>query len=66
MSNTIDASVSAPARIAEPGEAISLDELRLATRNHGLPLEMLCHDVTPPGLHYLLVHYDIPVLDPAT
>jgi sulfane dehydrogenase subunit SoxC len=39
--------------------------LRLATRNHGLPLEALAYDLTPAGLHYLLVHYDIPVVDPA-
>src|SRR3954468_22920363 len=64
-SEPIDASVSPPGRIAEAHEGISLEELRLATRNHGLPLEMLRHDVTPPGLHYLLVHYDIPTVDPA-
>jgi sulfane dehydrogenase subunit SoxC len=41
-------------------------ELALATRNHGMPLEALAHDVTPVGLHYLLIHYDIPVVtDPA-
>ncbi len=44
---------------------ISLEELQLATRNHGMPLEALCHDLTPAGLHYLLVHYDVPVIDPA-
>src|SRR5712691_11441263 len=44
--------------------AVSLEELRLATRNHGLPLEALRYDVTPVGLHYLLIHYDIPVVDP--
>ena len=54
------------ARIAEPGEGIGLDELALATRNHGLPLEALRYDVTPPGLHYVLTHYDIPALDPAS
>ena len=42
------------ARVAEPGEGIGLDELALATRNHGLPLEALRYDVTPAGLHYLL------------
>ena len=57
--------VSEPARVAAPGEAISAEELLLAARNHGLPLEALRFDVTPPGLHYLLTHYDIPVLDPA-
>lgn len=57
---------SARARIAEPDEAISADELQLAARNSGLPLEALRHDVTPVGLHYLLVHYDIPFVDGAT
>jgi DMSO/TMAO reductase YedYZ molybdopterin-dependent catalytic subunit len=45
---------------------ISVEELQLAARNHGMPLEALRHDITPLGLHYLLVHYDIPVVDPAT
>jgi sulfane dehydrogenase subunit SoxC len=54
------------ARVAEPGEGIGLDELALATRNHGLPLEALRYDVTPPGLHYVLTHFDIPAVDPAT
>jgi DMSO/TMAO reductase YedYZ molybdopterin-dependent catalytic subunit len=53
------------ARVADADEDISLDELRLAARNHALPLEALRYDVTPAGLHYLLVHYDIPYLDPA-
>ena len=47
-------------------EHITAEELRLAARNHGMPLEALHHDVTPVGLHYLLVHYDIPHVDPAT
>jgi DMSO/TMAO reductase YedYZ molybdopterin-dependent catalytic subunit len=41
----------------------SLEELQLATRNHGLPLEALRYDVTPVGLHYLLIHFDIPDAD---
>jgi sulfane dehydrogenase subunit SoxC len=45
-------------------EAISLDELQQATRNHGMPLEALRYDLTPVGLHYLLIHYDIPFVDP--
>ncbi len=28
-----------------------------------MPLEVLSHDVTPVGLHYLLVHYDIPLIE---
>lgn len=43
---------------------VSLEELALATRNHGMPLEALRYDTTPIGLHYLLVHYDIPMVDP--
>ena len=44
-------------------EGISLEELQLASRNHGMPLEALRWDVTPVGLHYLLTHYDIPAVD---
>ena len=45
---------------------VSMEELQLATRNHGMPLEAMRHDITPVGLHYLLVHYDVPVIDPAS
>jgi DMSO/TMAO reductase YedYZ molybdopterin-dependent catalytic subunit len=50
------------------GEAghVTPEELQLAARNHGMPLEVLRHDVTPVGLHYLLIHYDIPAVDPGT
>src|SRR5215218_3267604 len=47
----------------EASESITPQELRLATRNHGMPLEALAYDVTPVGLHYLLIHYDIPLVD---
>src|SRR5690348_143041 len=30
-----------------------------------MPLEALRYDVTPLGLHYLLIHFDIPSLDAA-
>jgi sulfane dehydrogenase subunit SoxC len=46
-------------------EEITPAELRLAARNHGLPLEALRYPITPPGLHYLLIHYDIPPVDAA-
>lgn len=36
------------------------EEVRLANRNSGMLLEMLRHDVTPAGLHYLLIHFDVP------
>lgn len=59
--------VSAPAtRIAAPDEDISLEELGLAARNHAMPAEALRWEITPPGLHYVLVHYDIPDTDAAT
>jgi DMSO/TMAO reductase YedYZ molybdopterin-dependent catalytic subunit len=45
---------------AETG--ISAEELGLAARNHALPLEALRHDLTPVGLHYLLIHFDIPLV----
>ncbi|WP_354638391.1 sulfite oxidase [Kitasatospora camelliae] len=58
------AEASAPARIAAPGEGFTEQELALAARNHALPLEALRYDLTPPGLHYVLTHYDIPPADP--
>ena len=48
---------------SEPG--ITVEELRLAARNHAMPLEALRWAITPPGLHYLLIHYDVPLVDPA-
>jgi len=45
-------------------EGISLEELQLAARNHGMPLEALRYPVTPVGLHYLLIHFDVPDVDP--
>lgn len=40
-------------------------EVRLANRNSGILLEALALDVTPTGLHYLLNHFDVPLLDAA-
>jgi len=39
---------------------VTLEELQLAARNHGMPLEGLRYDVTPAGMHYLLIHFDVP------
>jgi DMSO/TMAO reductase YedYZ molybdopterin-dependent catalytic subunit len=47
-------------------EGITLEELQLAARNHALPLEALRYPVTPVGLHYLLIHFDIPAVDART
>ncbi len=44
-------------------EGISVEELGLAARNHALPLEALREPITPVGLHYLLIHFDIPQVD---
>jgi len=45
---------------------LTFEELQLAGRNRGMPLEALRYDITPTGLHYLLVHFDIPAVDAAT
>jgi DMSO/TMAO reductase YedYZ molybdopterin-dependent catalytic subunit len=44
-------------------DGITMEELQLAARNHGMPLEALRYDITPLGLHYLLIHFDIPEAD---
>jgi hypothetical protein len=36
---------------------------RLAFRNKAMPLEALRYDETPTGIHYSLIHYDIPLVD---
>jgi sulfane dehydrogenase subunit SoxC len=54
-----------PVRLTR-SEDITPEELALAARNHGLPLEALRWPVTPIGLHYLLTHYDIPDIDADT
>jgi sulfane dehydrogenase subunit SoxC len=37
--------------------ATTVEDLQLAARNHGTPLEALRYPVTPVGLHYLLIHF---------
>ena len=44
-------------------DRFSRDEVRLANRNHGAMLELLRCPVTPLGGHYLLNHFDVPVID---
>src|SRR5262249_40944342 len=61
------AAVSEPTdAAAPPTEGITFQELQLALRNHGMPLEGLRYDVTPVGMHYLLTHFDMPYVDAAT
>src|SRR3954452_4616066 len=52
------------APVTLPSDPLTLEELQLAARNRGMPLEALRYDVTPTGLHYLLIHFDIPFIDP--
>jgi sulfane dehydrogenase subunit SoxC len=47
-------------------EGVTREELGQATRNHGMPLEGLRYDVTPLGMHYLVIHFDIPAADEAS
>lgn len=59
-------SPSRPAGTLIASPDITPDELQLAVRNHSMPLEALRYAITPVGLHYLLIHFDIPVVEPAT
>ena len=45
---------------------LTFDELRMAFRCPEMPLDALAFDETPVGLHYYVVHFDIPVIDPST
>lgn len=46
-------------------EAFAREEIELNNRNAGQPLEALRHALTPVGLHYLLIHFDIPYVETA-
>ena len=59
-------SQSKPAGTLIHAPEITPDELQLAVRNHSMPLEALRYPITPLGLHYLLIHFDIPLVDAAT
>jgi sulfane dehydrogenase subunit SoxC len=48
------------------GDDITRQELQNATRNHGMQLEGLRYDITPIGMHYLLIHFDVPFVDVTT
>jgi len=63
LSRTVD-SRTAGTLISSPD--ITPEELQLAVRNHSMPLEALHYPITPVGLHYLLIHFDIPVVDADT
>src|SRR5829696_189034 len=67
MTTTEDRAAVWPGPAPTPTEGpLTLEELQLAGRNRGMPLEALRYDITPTGLHYLLIHFDIPAVDPST
>jgi len=39
-------------------------EVQLGLRNRGIPLEAMRYPITPTGLHYLVIHFDIPDVRP--
>jgi len=41
-------------------------EVALAFRNRGIPSEALRLPITPTGMHYLLNHFDVPIIDAKT
>jgi sulfane dehydrogenase subunit SoxC len=47
------------------GQDFSSEEVKLALRNPGMHLEGMRYPITPIGMHYLLIHFDIPLIDPA-
>ncbi|MGG6383351.1 sulfite oxidase [Paenarthrobacter sp. NEAU-H11] len=53
----------APPAAAPTTGPLTPEELQLGARNHSMPLEALRRDITPPGLHYVLTHFDIPDVD---
>ena len=47
----------------KPINSFSKEQLQIAFRNREIPLEGLRYPITPVGLHYLLVHSDMPEVD---
>ncbi|HKI58085.1 MAG TPA: sulfite oxidase [Trueperaceae bacterium] len=56
--------IAAPHALEPTDGPLLPEELGLAFRCHGLPLEALRDELTPAGLHYLVVHWDIPHVEP--
>jgi len=54
------------AALTQTDPPLSMEEVLLAFRNRGMPLEAMRYDITPTGLHYLLIHWDIPDADAST
>ena len=66
MTMTLAERLAIKGRQMSDDERFTFEELQLAFRNRGMPLEALRYEITPSGLHYLLSHFDICDLDPAT
>ncbi|HEY1390730.1 MAG TPA: hypothetical protein VGF38_19505 [Ktedonobacterales bacterium] len=49
-----------------PDDRFYREEVQLALRNRGMPLEAMRYPTTPTGLHYLVIHFDIPAITPDT
>lgn len=64
LPTTSTGEASGPHQLEPTDGPLTFEELQLAGRNRGLPLEALRYETTPTGLHYLLVHWDIPDVDP--
>src|SRR3954453_14982341 len=47
-------------------DGFTREEVRLALRNPGMPLEALRWPLTPVGMHYVLVHFDVRAIDDAS
>ncbi len=52
-------------RITESRE-FTREEMLQAQRCYSMHMEGLRYPITPVGMHYLLIHFDIPFVDPAT
>tara|TARA_R110002020_G_scaffold410770_5_gene620462 strand:+ start:30357 stop:31463 length:1107 start_codon:yes stop_codon:yes gene_type:complete len=63
MANTDNPFLGYSGRIDTKDGVYSQSEVGLANRNSGNLLETLALDITPTGLHYLLIHFDVPLID---
>jgi len=52
-------------RITESPE-FTREEVLQAQRCHSMHMEGICYPTTPIGMHFLLIHYDVPFVDPET
>jgi DMSO/TMAO reductase YedYZ molybdopterin-dependent catalytic subunit len=66
MSNVSEAPPTAAHPLGPTDGPLTFEELELAFRNRGMPLEALRYDLTPTGIHYLVIHWDIPEVDAST